>query len=79
MGEHISWDPAGTAVVRTLTLNDLIIASGPPAPVPGNYRVRAVYQVDVNAETKFAFGITPARLVSNQVEVEVKGVSAQVN
>lgn len=72
VGEALFWDPGGVAVERTTNLDDLFLSSGPAAPVPGKYEVRAVYQVDADAEAKSHYGIKPDRLESNSVEVQVE-------
>ena len=71
LGERLAWNPDGAAVERTKTLDEFHAASGPRAPVPGRYRVRAVYEVDADAEAPFHYGIDGRRLESNVVAVEI--------
>lgn len=71
LGERLAWNPDGTAVERTKTFDEFHVASGPRALVPGRYRVRAVYEVDTDAEAPFHYGIDGRRLESNVVAVEV--------
>lgn len=71
LGERLAWNPDGAAVERTKTLDQFHTASGPRAPVPGRYRVRAVYEVDADAEAPFHYGIDGRRLESNVVVVEI--------
>lgn len=71
LGERLAWNPDGAAVERTRTLDEFHTATGPRAPVAGRYRVRAVYDVDADAEAPFHYGIGARRLVSNVVSVEI--------
>jgi hypothetical protein len=71
LGERLAWNPDGAAVERTRTLDEFHTASGPRALVTGRYRVRAVYEVDANAEAPFHYGIGARRIESNVVSVEI--------
>jgi len=79
IGERLDWDPAGAVVRRAVDFDDFVVAAGPPATSAGRYRMRAIYEVDEQAESRFAYGVSAFRLVSNEVAVEIKAAPREMS